>query len=84
MVWGEKGLLKEREGKREGAKEGESRAQDMGKFILRLECVYTPLALPSSHLNNLLFSWFGVTGVGKIILRLECVYTPWPCPFTLE
>ena len=40
------------EGKREGAKEGESRAQGMGKFILRLECVYTPLALPFSHFNN--------------------------------
>ena len=61
MVWGEKGLLlyKEREGKREGAKEGESREQGMGKFILRLECVYTHLALLSSHLNKSLFHGLG-------------------------
>ena len=49
MVWGEKGLVlykekekerereRERGGRREGAKEGESRAQGMGKFILRLD-----------------------------------------------
>ena len=47
------------ERKREGAKEGESRAQGMGKFILRLVRLYS-FGPALFTLEQFTFSWFGV------------------------